>query len=96
MTDLTLPAIYEELNWKERKQVREQYITLQEGKCYYCGISLNESPRDDIEMMKVHPELYPPQFFKNPVHLHHSHETGKTIGAVHCKCNAVLWEYLGE
>lgn len=31
-----------------------------------------------------------------PVHLHHDHKTGLTIGAVHAKCNAVLWQYYGE
>jgi hypothetical protein len=28
--------------------------------------------------------------------LHHCHQTGLTIGAVHAKCNAVLWQYHGE
>ena len=41
-------------------------------------------------------ELVPENFFKYPVHLHHSHYTGMTIGAVHANCNAVLWQYHGE
>lgn len=94
--EIELPANYDELHWTEKKQVREQYIKLQDGKCYYCGISLIDTPRDDIMLLKIHPELYPPNFFKAPVHLHHDHNTGKTIGAVHNHCNAVLWEYLGE
>jgi len=41
-------------------------------------------------------DLFPPGFLKNPVHLHHNHDTGMTIGAVHAYCNAVLWQYYGE
>jgi hypothetical protein len=36
------------------------------------------------------------QILEDSVHLHHSHETGMTIGAVHARCNAVLWQYHGE
>jgi hypothetical protein len=45
---------------------------------------------------KINVDLFPPNFFKWPVHLHHDHRTGMTIGAVHCRCNAVLWQYHGE
>jgi hypothetical protein len=40
--------------------------------------------------------LFPELFLKYPVHLHHSHVTGLTIGAVHAYCNAVLWVYHDE
>jgi hypothetical protein len=40
--------------------------------------------------------LFPKNFLKWPVHLHHSHDTGMTIGAVHSYCNAVLWQYHNE
>jgi len=40
--------------------------------------------------------LFPRGFFGYPIHLHHSHDTGMTIGAVHAHCNAVLWQYEGE
>ena len=46
--------------------------------------------------MYITNSLFPPNFFKWPVHLHHSHDTGMTIGAVHARCNAVLWQYHGE
>lgn len=46
--------------------------------------------------MTVNMKLFPPNFFKHPVHLHHDHQTGMTIGAVHNHCNAVLWQYYGE
>lgn len=31
-----------------------------------------------------------------PVHLQHNHDTGMTEGAVHARCNAVMWQYLGR
>ncbi|AGI61771.1 hypothetical protein VCO139_0016 [Vibrio phage VCO139] len=41
-------------------------------------------------------KLFPKNMFQYPIHLHHDHNTGMTIGAVHARCNAVLWEYYGE
>ena len=49
-----------------------------------------------ISLPANYDRLFPESFFKYPVHLHHSHDTGKTIGAVHAYCNAVLWEYYGQ
>ncbi len=93
---MKLPVDYNSLHHIERKRVREEYVKLQDGLCYYCGTSLSGNPRSDIASKKVNRKLYPPSFFKWPVHLHHSHMTGLTIGAVHNHCNAVLWEYEGE
>jgi hypothetical protein len=45
---------------------------------------------------KINARLFPPNFFNWPVHLHHCHVTGLTIGAIHCHCNAVLWQYHGQ
>lgn len=39
--------------------------------------------------------LFPKGFFDHPVHLHHNHDTGLTIGAIHCYCNAISWQYHG-
>ena len=47
--------------------------------------------KEDLESLRT--EL---NFFKWPVHLHHCHDTGMTTGAVHCYCNAVLWQYPGK
>ena len=45
---------------------------------------------------KINYRLFPPGFLKNPIHLQHDHDTNMTEGAVHAKCNAVLWEYYGK
>ena len=90
---MELPVNYNELHWKERRIVREEYIKLQKGKCCHCGDLLKEKPTMD-KLIDI--SLFPPNFFKWPVHLHHSHDTGITIGAVHNYCNAVLWQYHGE
>ena len=81
---MDLPVDYTKLTGYMRRKVREEYVRVQEGKCHYCGCPLDG------------PMLFPFEFFKWPVHLHHHHDTGMTIGAVHAYCNAVLWEYDGE
>lgn len=93
---MKLPVEYKSLHHTERKRVREEYIKLQGEMCYYCVASLSGKPRSDILKKDVNRKLYPPNFFKYPIHLHHSHVTGLTIGAVHNYCNVVLWEYEGE
>lgn len=92
---MDLPTNYTKLTPVERRQVREQYVTLQQGLCYYCKEPLLlKSKKAEIYKIKTH--LFPENFFKWPVHLHHNHDTGMTIGAVHARCNAVLWQYFGE
>jgi hypothetical protein len=93
---MDLPVLYESLTIPERKLVREEYIRLQKGLCSYCGMLLSESPDASVACKSVDRSLFPPKFFDWPIHLHHSHDTGLTIGAVHCYCNAVLWQYDGE
>lgn len=90
---MRLPVNYNKLDWRERKSVREKYIEDQDGKCHFCNRLLSEEPEKDYSITKP---SFPPNFFKYPIHLHHDHETGMTIRAVHCYCNAVLWEYFGE
>ena len=91
-----LPVIYQALKPWERRSVREQYVKIQEGKCHHCGVLLTEEPSEKVRAMKVNKSYFPEGFFNHPVHLHHNHVTGLTIGAVHCYCNAVLWQYHGE
>lgn len=90
------PVNYTELTAKQRKEVRLAYIDHQEGKCYHCKGSLSEKPPSEVFKRRVNILLFPNGFFTHPVHLHHNHETGMTIGAVHCYCNAVLWQFFGE
>ncbi len=96
MTRYSLPVDYNKLHWSERRTVREQYITEQGGNCSHCGASLKGEPPKAITGKRVNWSLFPEGFRKYPVHLHHSHDTGLTIGAVHNYCNAVLWQYHGE
>jgi hypothetical protein len=93
---MKLPADYRSLDWRQRKTVREEYVKIQDGKCSHCGEPLNTSARQDIAKKTVKRSLFPASFFQYPVHLHHCHKTGMTIGAVHNQCNAVLWQYHGE
>ncbi len=84
-----LPVDYTKLIPSEKKQVREQYITKQNGLCYYCGKRLdNLSPHI---FKQIDESLFPSNFFDFPIHLQHDHVTGMTEGAVHSHCNAVMW-----
>ena len=87
---------YNDLNPSERRAKRNEYIAHQSGLCRHCNNPLDVLPPNDILKLKVNEKLFPLNFFNWPVHLHHSHDTGLTIGAVHCYCNAVLWQYHGE
>lgn len=93
---MNLPINYDKASFSERRTARELYVEKQNGLCCHCGKSLNDKPDNQIIQMKINRNLFPPNFFKYPVHLHHDHETGMTIGAVHNYCNAVLWEYHGK
>ena len=93
---MQLPVDYTKLPVGQRKQVREQYVLLQEGLCWYCKMPLSGKPAKKVRGLTINWKLFPPAFLKHPIHLHHDHLTGLTIGAVHAYCNAVLWQYDGE
>jgi hypothetical protein len=90
LADVKLPVNYEELTQPQRARIREEYTRRQGYKCWYCKGSLREEPRSKPA---INWRLFPKGFLNHPVHLHHSHVTGMTIGAVHAYCNAVLWQY---
>lgn len=90
---MKLPINYDNANWYKKKGAREEYVRIQKGLCYYCKNPLNIKQAHN---RKLYMKAFPPNFFKYPVHLHHDHNTGLTIGAVHNYCNAVLWQYHGE
>jgi hypothetical protein len=95
--EITLPIEYALIkDEKTRKAVREKYIELQNGKCWFCGDDVNGEPATFVKEKTVTPKLYPVGFFKNPLHIQHDHNTGMTEGVVHAHCNAVLWEYCGR
>jgi len=91
-----LPVDYTKLSGKHRKLVREQYIKEQDGSCAYCNESLDGKPPTEITDLKINWKLFPPFFWKSPVHLQHDHDTNMTEGAVHYYCNAVMWQYYGR
>ncbi len=96
MPDIALPAQYSKLTSAQRKQAREQYMRLQNGKCYHCKGHLLLQPPKEIRNKNINWQLFPPNFMQWPHHLHHSHDTDLTLGDVHAYCNAVLWQYHGE
>ena len=93
---MILPVNYDETPSMMRRLVRQEYAIKQEGKCYYCNESLDGNPESKVLRKSIMKEAFPIGFFKNPIHLHHDHTTGMTLGAVHAHCNAVLWQYHGE
>lgn len=93
---MELPVNYRSLEWPERREVRNEYVRLQSGCCHYCKKPLDGEPSPEVKAKPINWRRFPPNFLKHPVHLHHSHDTGLTIGAVHNYCNAVLWQYHGE
>lgn len=90
------PQNYNLLSQQERRILREKYIEHQKGLCHHCGQPLSGPPDKSVTRKWINKRLFPESFFKWPVHLHHCHKTGMTIGAVHNYCNAVLWQYHGE
>lgn len=93
---MSLPINYKHAHWTVRKQAREEYIRLQNGICLHCKQPLDGEPSKIVLSKRINTKLFPKNFFKWPVHLRHCHKTEMTIGAVHAKCNAVLWPYYGE
>ncbi len=88
---------YTKMTWRERKSKRLKYIEYQKGLCCFCKTSLEKETENMIVKNSfINLKLFPKGFFNHPVHLHHCHKTGMTIGAVHNRCNAYLWQYKGE
>ena len=93
---MKLPVKYSETHFTVRKKVREEYIRLQNGLCFYCKHPLCEQPPKFITDKRIDWKLFPENFLKFPVHLQHNHKTDYTEGAVHAYCNAVMWYYEGR
>ena len=90
---IELPTAYDELTRTERRDVRERYMAQQGGLCWYCQGSLKEKSIPESKGKPVNKWRFPDGFFDYPVHLHHDHDDGLTIGAVHAYCNAVSFDY---
>ena len=93
---MKLPVDYTSLTPSQRRQVRHEYIRIQDNKCMYCKESLDKEPAKEIIGKPVNWKLFPDNFTKYPVHLQHCHKTRMTEGAVHMRCNAVMWQYEGR
>ena len=91
-----LPVLYSRATPSQRREVREQHVREQNGLCYWCNCSLDDSPPKEITSKKINWRLFPPHFLKHPVHLQHDHSSDLTEGAVHAICNAVMWQYHGR
>jgi len=90
------PQNYNALSQPKRKALREQYVIAQKGLCWHCQGALTKKPTGQSAKAPIDWKLFPPGFLGHPVHLHHNHVTGMTIGAVHSRCNAWLWQYKGQ
>lgn len=93
---MKLPVKYSSIPINERRLVREEYSKIQNGLCYFCQCPLSGDPASYILKTKIRPYLFPKGFFNWPIHLHHCHSTDMTIGTVHARCNAYLWQYHRE
>ena len=95
---MKLPVKYSRISPKQRREVREEYIRRQDGKCFFCKEPLDQAPAMKICEAKINWDLFPGgrNFLRYPIHLQHDHITGLTEGAVHAKCNAYWWEYHGR
>ena len=94
MDKVGLPAYYPRLNSRQRMLVREEYVKIQNGICQQCASPLSDNSK--VPKLSINRALFPVGFFTHPIHLHHNHKTGMTIGAVHAECNAIAWQYFGE
>lgn len=84
---------YNNLNYIERKNIREEYIKIQKWLCMYCWEDLNKQPPNKIMNININWKYFPDNFLKYPIHLQHNHDTWMTEWSVHSYCNAVMWQY---
>lgn len=93
--EMPSPINYYESSWKQRYKIRLKYIKKQEGKCCHCGGCLKEEPHPMIRDKVIETNLFPESMFDHLTHLHYDYKTGMTLGVVHSKCLAILWQYYG-
>ncbi|CAH9015945.1 conserved hypothetical protein [Vibrio phage 242E40-1] len=96
MSIIRLPINYSNSSFNQRRVARERYAELQWFRCHYCGKPLAGSPSRKVLNSKINYNIFPKDMFKSKIHLHHCRKTGMTIGAVHSRCNAYLWQYKGK
>lgn len=94
--EIKLPCDYNALSVGQRFVVRQRYVLMQKGLCEFCEKPLDGPSSNYVAGSQIDWSKFPDNFLDHPIHLHHDHETGLTIGAVHARCNAFLWQYCGE
>ncbi len=92
------PQRYRDLNTDQRRKLRDEYVAYFGGRCLYCDGQLDDKPHEFVcqSADQIEWDNLPGSkegFLKNPVHLHHDHKTGLTLGPVHALCNAHSWHY---
>lgn len=90
---MKIPTDYTKLSIDEKREVRVEYIKLQDNKCYFCKGSLSKEPPKSITDKKIDWSFFPKNFLRYHIHLQHNHKTNMTEGVVHAYCNAVMWQY---
>ncbi len=93
---MKLPINYDYADWRRRKAARLQYVKDQDGDCWWCKQPLSGLPSEEVTCKDIDLGLFPPNFLEHPIHLQHDHSTGMTEGAVHARCNAVMWQHHGR
>lgn len=94
----SFPQRYSDLNANQRSKLRDEYVVYFKGRCLYCDGQLDDEPHEFVresadEIEWDHLPGSKDGFLKSPVHLHHDHETGLTLGPVHALCNAHSWHF---
>lgn len=93
---IRLPMNYERATPLERRDARNAYVQMQNGKCWFCHELLVKQPPEKLTELEIDWSRFPEHFMAHPIHLQHDHQTGMTEGAVHAFCNAFLFDYLGR
>jgi hypothetical protein len=97
---MKLPVKYNGLTSTEKRTIREEYIQLQNSRCFFCRANLTGPPATKItdDLTKINWDLFPGgrNFLRYPIHLQHDHISGMTEGAVHALCNAWWWQFKGR
>lgn len=86
---LELPTKYSSLSGERLSAVKDAYICLQRERCWLCGDNLYELPKYIVDNPNYMGLCYNQLAEQTPLHLHHNHDTGLTLGVAHAECNII-------
>jgi len=86
---LELPIKYSSLSGERLSAVKEAYTCLQRERCWLCGNNLWDLPKYIVENPKLMGLCGNQLAEHSPLHLHHDHDTGLTLGVTHAECNII-------